>query len=150
MIPDHEWTLTAAVIQPDSGIVYVADFNYADHNDDQLLSGTHVYSQAVDDLDGIYAVAADGGIIEGGWTDRFFRGQMDKVSVFDYSLGPGQMLGLAEMEGKVYVPLQADADICVGDKDPCDPCAPVDDQIDLCDFSTFADKWLEKQLWPVP
>jgi hypothetical protein len=152
MIPDHEWTLTAAVIQPDAGIVYVADFNGtpSDTNDDKLLSGTHVYNQAVDDLDGIYAVAADGGIIEGGWTDRFFRGQMDKVCVFNYSLGPGQMLGLAEMEGIVYVPLQADADICVGDKDPCDPCAPVDDQIDLCDFSTFADKWLEKQLWPVP
>jgi hypothetical protein len=150
MIPDWEWTLAAVVIQPDAGIVYVADFNYADHNDDQLYVGTHVYEQAVDDLDGIYAVAADGGIIEAARGDRFFRGQMDAVRVYNYSLTPGQMLGLAEMEGMVYLPLNADADLCVGIKDPCDPCSPVDDQVDLCDFSKFADVWLEQKLWPEP
>jgi len=102
----------------------------------------------VDDLDGHYAIAADGGIIEGSWTDRFFRGQLDAVRVYDYSLSPGEILGLAEMTGIVYLPLKSDADLCVGNKSPTDPCAPIDDQIDFCDWSKFADEWLEEKLWP--
>jgi hypothetical protein len=152
LIPDWRWSLAALVVQPEGGTVYVADFNTtpSDTNDDRLLSDTHVYSLDAEEWDGIYGIACDAGIIDGGWEARFFRGQMDAVRVYDYSLTPGQMLGLAEMEGIVYLPLSTDADLCVGIKDPCDPCAPVDDQIDLCDFSKFADAWLEQQLWPEP
>ena len=149
MIPDWRWSLAAVVIQPEAGIVYLADFNnVSDPNDDVLFVGTHTHTQVVDDLDGIYAIAADGGIIDGGWEDRFFRGQLDAVRVYDYSLTPGEILGLAEMKGIVYLPLNSDADLCVGNKSPTDPCAPIDDQIDFCDWSRFADEWLEEQLWP--
>jgi len=78
---------------------------------------------------------------------------MDAVRIYNYSLSQDQILDVADdipVSGIMYFPLRSDADLCVGIKDPCDPCAPVDDQIDNCDWSKFADEWLEMKLWPQP
>jgi len=151
LIPDWQWSLAAVVVEPEQATLYLVDTNNtADHNDDTMTTVTHVYTQAADEWDSIYAIACDGGIVDGGWTDRFFRGQLDSTRVYNYSLTPGEVLGLGEMKGKVFVPLASDVDLCVGIKKPTDPNAPVDDQIDLCDFSKFADEWLTDKLWPLP
>ncbi|UCE98960.1 MAG: hypothetical protein JSV82_07200, partial [Planctomycetota bacterium] len=148
---DWQWSMAAVVIEPEQAILYLADFNnVSDANDDVLRTATHVFTQAPEEWDGIYGIACDAGIIDGGWTDRFFRGQLDAVRVYDVSMTPGEILGLSEMEGVIYLPLKSDVDLCVGNKNPTDPCAPVDDQIDLCDYSKFADEWLETKHWPLP
>jgi hypothetical protein len=147
-IPDNRWSLAAVAIEPTKAILYLADFNTTpdDANDDKLYTATHVYNQEADEWDGIWGIACDGGIIDGKRGDRFFRGQMDDVRVYNEALGPGEILGLAGMEGVVYVPLNSDADIIVGDKDPCYP--DVDDQIDFADYAALAAHWLEKHPWP--
>ena len=66
--------------------------------------------------------------------------------LYDYSLSPGQILGVAGVEGVVYIPLNSIADLEVGDKDPCYPS--VDDQIDFRDYSILADNFLKESMFP--
>ena len=145
-IPDWQWSFAAVVIEPDQAVLYLMDANNpADPNDDVLRSATNAIPNWVEEIDGRTIIAGDENS-----GSRFFRGQMDTVRIYDVSLTPGQILGLAEMTGIVYVPLSSAADLCVGNKNPTDPCAPIDDQIDFCDWSKFADEWLEQKLWPEP
>ncbi|MHC4498454.1 MAG: LamG domain-containing protein [Planctomycetota bacterium] len=147
LIPDFRWSLVAVVIKPDQANLYVADFNTpGDANDDKLYSATHMYTQEPDEWDGLFTIAADGGIIDGKRGDRFFRGQMDDVRVYNEALGPGEILGLAGMEGVVYVPCTSPADMVVGNKEPNYP--EVDDQVDFVDYSALAKNWLEQHTWP--
>ena len=101
----------------------------------------------------MFGIACDGGIVNGGWATRFFRGQMDDIRIYGFSLTKAQVQDVVNdipLTGTMYFPLASDADLCVGRKDPCDPCGIINDQIDLCDFSKFADEWLESELWPLP
>jgi len=78
---------------------------------------------------------------------------MDAVRIYGFALTQAQLEDVIDdipLTGDMYYPLGSDADLCVGIKDPCDPCSPVDDQIDNCDWSKFADEWLESELWPLP
>jgi hypothetical protein len=149
-IPDWRWLMVALVVKPEQATLYLADTNgTSDPNDDVLHSAINAVGHELQEFDGRTLIAGDGS----GWADRFFRGQMDDVRIYNYSLSQEDINDLSNdipVSGIMYFPLNSEADLCVGRKDPCDPCSPVNDQIDLCDFSRFADEWLETKLWPEP
>lgn len=96
--------------------LYFADFNNPfDSNDDVLRMAIGAPADS-EEFDGRTLIAGDE-ISD----DRFFRGCMDDIHIYNYSLSPAEIKGLSEMDGKIYVPLNSKADLCVGRKDPCDP-----------------------------
>jgi len=132
--PNLEWSFVAVVIEPDKATVYIGEPN------NTLLTATNAIAHDPDLLDAQFRIAGDIGNL------RFFKGLMDDIRIYDYSLSAGNILGLAGIPGIVYVPLTSDADLIVGDKDPCYP--EVDDQIDFEDYTQLAKHWLETHLWP--
>ncbi|UCE99966.1 MAG: LamG domain-containing protein, partial [Planctomycetota bacterium] len=144
-IPEQEWSFVALVIEPDKAILYQKDLT-----DPNLLNAaTNTLAHLTEEFDDVTFIAGD----SRGGLDRFFAGQMDDVRIYDYSLTPDDVNDLSNnipVSGIVYKTVASLADLCVGNKNPTDPCAPVDDQIDLCDYSKFADEWLETKLWPEP
>ena len=152
-IPDDQWSMVAVVIEPEQATLYLVNTKGTptDHNDDVLLKATNPVANEQEEWDGHFAcIAADGGYVNGmgGWQTRALRGQLDGTRVYDYSLTTAEILGLGEMKTKIYLQLNSDADLCVGNKNPTYPA--VDDQIDFCDYSKFADEWLVETLWPLP
>jgi len=74
------------------------------------------------------------------YDDRLFKGAMDDVRIYDYSLAPGEILYLSQgASSSQFVSLpfwRADAD--------------GDNKIDLKDYSVMANNWLKEILWPEP
>jgi len=132
--PNLEWSFVAVVIEPSKATVYIGEPN------NTLLVATNAIAHDPDLLDARFMIGGDIGQL------RFFKGYMDDIRIYDYSLSAGNILGLAGIPGIVYVPLNSDADLIVGDKDPCYP--EVDDQIDFEDYTQLAKHWLETHLWP--
>jgi len=150
-IPYQQWSMVALVVEPTQATVYIYDTNGtpSDPCDDVLSSATNTLAHNKEEFDGKTFIAGNAW----GSSSRFFGGHMDAVRIYSVSLSQDQILDMADdipLSGEMYFPLSSDADLCVGNKDPCDPCAPIDDQIDLCDWSKFADEWLETKLWPEP
>ncbi|MHC4571919.1 MAG: LamG-like jellyroll fold domain-containing protein, partial [Planctomycetota bacterium] len=131
---NREWNFVAVVIEPGKATCYMGDPNGV------LLTATNAIAHTAEELDARTLIAGDIG------HTRFYRGQMDDIRIYNYSLSAGQILGLAGIEGIVYVPLTSAADLIVGDKDPCYP--DVDDQINFEDYTQLAKYWLEQHPWP--
>jgi hypothetical protein len=77
-----------------------------------------------------------------------FNGKIDDLRMYNKTLTLGEVMSLCGIGGMVYLPLESDADLVVGDKNPSDPCAPIDDQVDFRDYDVLADNWLKQYLWP--
>jgi hypothetical protein len=145
VIPEQRWSMTALVVEPTQATLYI----YDPCDTPPLSSATNTLAHNIEEFDGKTFIAGD----SRGWDVRFFSGQMDDVRIYAFSLSKAQIQDVVndiQLTGTMYYPLASDADLCVGDKDPCDPCAPIDDQVDLCDFSEFGDQWLLEELWPLP
>ncbi|MHC4571255.1 MAG: LamG-like jellyroll fold domain-containing protein [Planctomycetota bacterium] len=134
-IPDWKWSFLAVVIEPDKATCYIGDPNGT------LRTAVNPLPHIGEEFDGRTIIAGDENS-----NLRFFSGQMDDVRIYDAALSAGDVLGLAEIPGIVYVPLSSPADMVVGDKEPCYP--DVDDQIDFADYAAMAKHWLEKHPWP--
>jgi len=134
-IPEEEWAFCAVVVKPDSADLYMSDGN-------ELWAATNVFEHPPELWEVPIEIGSD--LNRGG--ERSFRGAMDDVRIYDYALTAGEIMGLAGVEGIIYVPLKSVADIVVGDKDPCYPT--VDDQVDFEDYTQLAKHWLETNLWP--
>ncbi len=73
---------------------------------------------------------------------------MDDVRLYNRTLTVGEVMGVAGVEGLIYMPLDSIADLVVGIQDPNNPSEPIDDQVDFRDYSVLADNWLTEWLWP--
>jgi hypothetical protein len=135
-ISDWQWNFVALTVEPDKGIVYKVDESKV------IQSTTNPISHSVETIDGRTLIAGDIGHA------RFFRGQVDDVRIYDQTLTVADIMGLAGVEGIVYVPCGSPADLVIGIKDPNDPNQPIDDQVDFLDYAMFADNWLQEFLWP--
>ncbi len=149
-IPEQQWSMMALVVEPTRATLYLYDTNGtpSDPCDDVLSSATHTLAHNKEEFDGKTFIAGDARS-----SSRFFGGHMDGVRIYNHSLSQDQILDVADdipLTGIMYYPLSSDADLCVGNKSPNDVNVPIDDQIDLCDWSKFADEWLETKLWPEP
>jgi len=127
IVPDKLWTFVALVIEPMKGTVYMYD--------GELKAATNHLKHYKELWNG---PARFGDQMQ--YADRFFKGAMDDVRIYDHSLTPGEILYLAlQGPGSAYVTLP-----------PGRPDADGDNKIDLKDYSVLASNWLEKILWPEP
>jgi len=136
-IPDWKWSFVAVVIEPGKATCYIGDPNGV------LRTATNPIAHIPEEFDGRTIIGSDENS-----NARFFSGQIDDVRIYDVALSAGQILGLADIPGIVYIPLSSSADFVVGIKDPCDPNDPIDDQIDFADYAALAKHWLEQHPWP--
>jgi len=136
-IPLSLWTFVAVVIEPTKATLYMSD-------------GT-TYSTAVNEVehivqtfDGITTVGRD-------WDGRNFAGRIDDVRIYNKSLTPAEVLGLAGVSEAQYGPLDVSSNVLPRIPDPVyvpayDPNNP--DIIDFRDYSVLADNWLEDLQFP--
>jgi len=127
IVPDSLWSFVALVVEPSKATVYLDDgtlqaaTNYAPHYA-ELFNGPARFGDQMQ------------------FADRMFKGAMDDVRIYDYSLTPGEILYLSQgASSSQFVSLpfwRADAD--------------GDNTIDLKDYAVMANNWLEKILWPEP
>ena len=127
IVPDIEWVFIALVIEPTKATVYMYDGdlhaarNYMPHNPERFNGPLHIGEQMQH-------------------PNRYFKGNIDDVAVYNYSMTPAEILYLAlQGSGSEYVELvswRADVD--------------DDDTVNFKDYATVADNWLEEVLWPTP
>jgi hypothetical protein len=127
IVPNKVWSFVALVVEPSKATVYMDDgtlqaaTNYAPHYKELFNGPTHFGDQVQ-------------------YADRFFKGAMDDVRIYDYSLTPGEILYLSQgASSSQYVTLP-----------PGRPDANGDNKIDLKDYSILANNWLDEVLWPAP
>jgi hypothetical protein len=138
MIEDEVWTFMAIAVEPTKATAYVYDGN------DIGLAINEVEHGPLEDFDiGCWSVIAQDAGDAG-----YFDGVMDDVRLYNRTLTTGEVMGIAGVEGFVYLPLDSVADLVVGIQDPNDPNAPVDDQVDFRDYAILGDNWLTEWLWP--
>ncbi len=72
-------------------------------------------------------------------SNRKWKGKIDDVRIYNYTLTPGQILYLAKLgvAGSQYIKLE-----------PWRPNGNADGVIDMRDFAILADNWLEQVYWP--
>jgi len=136
VVSDNQWAFMAIAVEPTQATAYLYDgttFKQAKN----IVEHGPLEDFDTDCRTVIAQDAEDSG---------YFDGIMDDVRLYNKTLTAGEIMGIAGAEGFVYVPLDSDADLVVGDKDPCYP--DVDDQIDFADYAALADNWLEQHLWP--
>jgi hypothetical protein len=147
LVPDGVWTFCAVVVEPTQGTVYMSDGTtlYSAVNYDTHLKTT---------LSEPFEIGRDS---RGQWgfypeeTDlRAFKGRIDDVRIYDYSLSRGQISWLAGVTTPVYFPLPSPANLSpkVGPYgwDPNNL-----DIVDFKDYAVIANDWLEGPiLWPRP
>ncbi len=155
-VPDGEWIFCATVVTPEYGTVYMSDGTtlYSEVNYDTHLKTTFTEPWSIGrDPRGQWEW-------EDAWWEppgRAFKGRIDDVRIYDYSLTRGQISFLAGVIEDVYFPLPSPANLLP--KDPCDSADPnlgTDafdpnniDVIDFRDFLVIANDWLEGPiLWP--
>jgi hypothetical protein len=133
--PDNQWTFVALTIAPDQANIYMSDGATMD-------IATHAYAQQPQPFSSKTRIASDSG------SSRGFKGIMDEIRIYDVTLGAGDVLGLAGVAGKVYIPLNVPSNIYP--KSP--PGAPYDpnniDAINAKDYAIIADNWLDSVKWP--
>jgi hypothetical protein len=135
LIEDFKWNFLAVTIEPTKATVYKVNELKV------MTSATNTLAHNAEELDSYTLIAGDNGYYQ-----RFFRGRMSDVRIYNRVLTVNEIMGLGGASGHVYLPLESDADLVVGNKNPTYP--NVDDQIDLIDYAKFAESWLEDKLWP--
>ncbi len=147
VMPLNEWAFVALAVEPTQAIMYLGEPNGASY---KLTSSTNATGH-----EGLSDPNLPWDEDMGGWdgTSRFylgrddpnkspsytFYGKVDDVRIYDYTLSRANIMYLAGVTGTVYVPLDNfRADI------------NNDDKVNLKDYATLADHWLERILWPAP
>jgi hypothetical protein len=132
-----EWNLVAVSIAPDSASVYIVDQNSA-----VIESATNPIAHSSEELDAKLIIGGDVGHL------RFFKGDMNDVRIYDYTLSVAEVMGIAGMVGEVYIPNQSVANIVPVTPEPnsYDPNNP--DIVNFVDYELMADNWLTEYLWP--
>ncbi len=125
VVPDQQWVLAALVVEPTQGTIYMYDGTlYASRNPlkhyPELWHGPARLGDQVQN------------------PDRLFKGTMDDVRVYDYSLTPEEVLYMAlQGAGSQYIKLpwwRADLD--------------DDNTINFDDYGLMADNWLKELFFP--
>ncbi|UCC23301.1 MAG: LamG domain-containing protein, partial [Planctomycetota bacterium] len=125
VVPDDQWVLAALVVEPTQGTLYMYDGTlYASRN--RLTHYPELWN----------GLARIGDQVE--VPDRLFKGAIDDVRVYDYSLTPEEVLYTAlQGAGSQYIELpwwRADYN--------------DDNTINFTDYSVVADNWLKEILFP--
>ena len=125
VVPDDQWVLAALVVEPMQGTIYMYDGTLqASRNPlrhyPELWNGPARFGDQMQ------------------YSDRLFKGIMDDVRIYDYSLTPEEMLYLAlQGTGSQYIELpwwRADLD--------------DDNTINFEDYGLMADNWLKEVFFP--
>ena len=137
VLPDNEWIFVALVVEPMQATLHMSDgitFSFA----------TNIVSHDAEEFDGLTYVGWD----QEGSSNRYFNGLIDDVRIYDYCLSTGEIMGLAGVEGIVYVPNELRTNLVpkVGDEGVYNLDNP--DIINLRDYAVMADSWLAEILWP--
>jgi len=138
LITDDLWTFMAIAVEPTQATAYVYDGT--------LSQATNAAAHGpLEDFDtdcwSVIGSAAQ-------TTNGYFEGIIDDVRLYNKTLTVGEVMGVAGVEGEVYLPLDSIADLVVGIKDPNNSGEPIDDQIDFRDYAVLGDNWLDEILWP--
>jgi len=134
---DLEWNFVAVTIAPDQATIY--DVN---ESAGALEIAANVIPHSSDLLDAKWIIAGDIDHL------RFFKGWMDDIRIYDYTLSTGEIMNLAGVEGIVYFPNRSVANIVPKTPPPenYDPNNP--DIVNFLDYSILADNWLKEHMWP--
>ena len=132
-----EWNLVAVTIAPDIATVYMID-----ESSTVIESATNAIEHSSETLNAKLIIAGDIGHL------RFFKGDMDDIRIYDYTLTVGEVMSIAGMEGEVYFPNRSVANIVPVTPPPTtyDPNNP--DIVNFLDYDLMADNWLAEFLWP--
>jgi len=126
IVPNHVWSFVALVVEPSKATVYL--------DDGTLQAATNLTTHNKEPFNGPMRFGDQMQHLE-----RFFKGAMDDVRIYDYSLTPGEILYLSQgASSSQYVTLP-----------PGRPDADGDSKIDLKDYSIMAGNWLKEILWPL-
>jgi len=154
LVPEGLWTFCAVVVEPLQATCYMSDgttlesaVNYDEHVKTSLLEPFYI-GQDPRGQWGPYPTDAH---------KRAFKGRIDDVRIYDYSLSKSSISWLAGVTEKVYDPLISPANLVP--KDPCDSADPnlgtnaFDpnniDIVDFIDYAVMANDWFEGPvLWP--
>jgi hypothetical protein len=125
VVPDDEWVMAALVVAPTKASIYMYDgelqvaTNYTTHYAELFNGPSHIGEQMQHE-------------------GRFFKGNIDDVRIYSYSLTPAEVLYMGlQGPGSQYVGLpswRTDAD--------------DDDTVNFKDFGIMADNWLAEVMWP--
>ena len=135
IVPDGVWRFIALTVAPDEASLFMSDGT-------TIVGATNYNYHEVEAFDGPMYLGWDTIDIDpldpNAYNERHFNGDMDDIRIYDYTLTPGEVLGIAGLSGSHYLPLESwrtDAD--------------DDDDVDLKDFAKMADYWLEEILFPI-
>ncbi|UCC22219.1 MAG: LamG domain-containing protein, partial [Planctomycetota bacterium] len=124
-VPDY-WCFVALTIAPDVATLYLDDGL-------GLKAARNYVTHDVKPWSGLVRIGD-----QMQYEERIFRGAIDDVRIYNYTLTPAEILYLAlQGAGSAYVEFpawRADAD--------------NDDKVNFKDFGIMADNWLQEALWP--
>jgi len=139
-----EWNFVAVTIAPDHARVYIVD------DTKELQTSMNAIAHTAEPLDANMISAGDIGHV------RFFKGHMDDIRIYDYTLSTGEIMNLAGVTGIAYIPNASIANLL-----PKDPCESEDpnlgtgafdpnnlDIVNFRDYKFLAENWLEQHPWP--
>jgi hypothetical protein len=138
-IQDSQWTFMAVAVEPTQATVYVYDGTTLE---------TAINAAAHGPLEEFCTTCTTwiGSAVKAG--NDHYDGILDDLRLYNKTLPVGDIMGLAGIVGKVYVPMIATTNIYP--KSP--PGAPYDpnniDVINIKDYAIIADNWLDRVLWP--
>ncbi len=125
VVPDDEWVMATLVVEPTKASIYMYDgelqvaTNYTTHYEELWNGKAHIGDQMQ-------------------YAERKFKGNIDDVRIYSYSLEPAEVLYMAlQGPGSQYLELaswRTDAD--------------GDNTINFKDFGIMADNWLAELMWP--
>lgn len=132
-----EWNFVAVTIAPDQATIY--DVN---ESAGALEIASNIIPHSSELLDAKWIIAGNIGHL------RFFKGWMDDIRIYDYTLATSEIMNLAGVEGIAYIPNQSVANLFPKLPPPTsyDPCDP--DIVDFRDYRIMADNWLKEHMWP--
>jgi hypothetical protein len=125
---DDLWSFMAMTIAPDVTTLYMYDGV-------ELRAARNFITNPTKDFTGSKLRIGD----QIQYADRMWKGNIDDVRIYDYTLTPGEILYLARLG-------------VAGSQDikfpPWRPNGNADGVIDLRDFAVLAGNWLSESLWP--
>ncbi len=130
IIPDDKWVFVAVAVEPTQATLYLAEPNDSPPYDYYLRSATNILVHDTEEFDGVTYIGYDW------WANRYFKGTIDDVHIYNYTLSPAEVADVAGISD-VYVPLEAwRADL------------NGDGTVDLKDYAIMASNWLNELPWP--
>jgi hypothetical protein len=129
IVPDGIWTLVALTVAPDKAVAYL-------HDGVNLQAATNYAPHAKGQFDFYSRI---GHQMQFGPEERFFKGDIDEVRIYQRTLSPGEILSLALLgaAGTDYLEM-----------DPWRAYSDGDDDVDIFDYIPLADNWLKDVKWP--